>query len=41
MGQPSRRSTRERLEELEALRSKGLVTEDEYAGKRREILDEL
>lgn len=34
-------SARERLAELEALRVEGLVTEAEYAQKRREILDRL
>lgn len=38
---PQRRSTRERLDELEALRSNGLITEDEYTAKRKEILEQL
>jgi ATP-dependent Zn protease len=40
-GQPERRGTRERLEELETLRSKGLIAEDEYSAKRKKILKEL
>jgi hypothetical protein len=35
------RSTAERLEELKALRQKGLITEDEYQAKRRAILEGL
>ena len=31
----------ERLRELEALRAQGLITEEEYARKRQEILSEL
>ncbi len=34
-------SVREALRELEALRADGLVSEAEYAGKRRDILDRL
>jgi ATP-dependent Zn protease len=36
-----RRTARERLEELDALRSKSFITEDEYAAKRKAILEEL
>jgi hypothetical protein len=35
------RSTAERLEELNALRQQGLITEDEYQAKRRAILEGL
>lgn len=35
------RSTEVRLRELESLRSQGLVTEEEYAERRRSILDTL
>ena len=38
---PPGRSTAERLEELQALRQKGLITEDEYQAKRRAILEGL
>lgn len=41
LGGSARRSTRERLEELENLRSKGTITEEEYATKRKQILDDL
>ena len=41
VGPMRRRGTRERLEELEALRAKGLVTDEEYVAKRREILGDL
>ena len=35
------RSSEERLRELESLRSQGLVTEEEYAARRRAVLDSL
>lgn len=41
---PSGRAPRdavERLDELQRLRDRGLIGEDEFARKRREILDEL
>lgn len=34
-------SVEERLRKLDGLRAKGLVTQDEYAEKRRAILDDL
>jgi hypothetical protein len=39
MGRP--RPAKDRLAELEDLRSRGAITEEEYAAKRRQILDEL
>ena len=38
---PSSRSTTERLQELEDLRSRDLVSDVEYEAKRREILEKL
>jgi len=38
---PEPRSTAERLQELEALRRTGAVTDDEYAQKRRQIIADL
>ena len=35
---PARQTSRERLAELDGLRQQGLVTEEEYAAKRREII---
>ena len=35
------RDPEERLQELEQLKKKGLMTDDEYAKKRKEILDSL
>jgi Short C-terminal domain len=40
-GQPSKPSNSERLSELKAMRDKGLITEQEYQAKRRQILDEM
>ncbi|MFI7231291.1 SHOCT domain-containing protein [Nonomuraea angiospora] len=38
---PSERSAAQRLEELEALRTTGAITDDEYAAKRRQIISEI
>jgi hypothetical protein len=38
---PAPQSVEQRLERLEALREKGLVSDEEYAKKRQEILDSL
>ncbi|MCZ7583049.1 MAG: SHOCT domain-containing protein [Deltaproteobacteria bacterium] len=38
---PAEKSAEERLEELRRLRDKGLITEEEYEQKRREIVDAL
>ena len=38
---PEPRSSEQRLRELESLRTQGLVTEEEYAARRRAILDSL
>ncbi|MGW6502927.1 SHOCT domain-containing protein, partial [Nonomuraea angiospora] len=38
---PSERSAAQRLEELEALRTAGAITDDEYAAKRRQIISEI
>ena len=38
---PARRSTKERLEELQELRDAGLVSAKEADAKRRAILDDL
>ncbi len=40
-GEATVRSPEERLEKLEALRSKALITEDEYKSKRAEILGDI
>ncbi|MFI7127219.1 hypothetical protein ACIBQ1_16095 [Nonomuraea sp. NPDC050153] len=38
---PPERSAAQRLEELEALRTTGAITDDEYAAKRRQIISEI
>jgi len=38
---PTRSSARERLAELEELKTRGLLSEEEYAAKRREIVSSL
>ncbi|MET9242912.1 SHOCT domain-containing protein [Nonomuraea sp. NPDC003709] len=38
---PSERAAAQRLEELEALRTTGAITDDEYAAKRRQIISEI
>jgi hypothetical protein len=38
---PSVRSVSERLRSLEQLKTDGLINEDEYSSKRKEILGEL
>ncbi|MEV4110303.1 SHOCT domain-containing protein [Nonomuraea sp. NPDC049695] len=38
---PPERSTAQRLEELQALRGTGAITDDEYAAKRQQIISEL
>jgi hypothetical protein len=38
---PPPRSATDRLNKLKSLRDKGLVTEDEYQAKRRQILDRM
>ena len=40
-GPPARPAIRERLAELEELKGRGLLTEEEYAAKRKEILGSL
>lgn len=38
---PAARNTQERLRELQALYGQGLITQEEYEAKRKEILEEL
>lgn len=38
---PPSSSTEDRLNELQSLRDKGLITEEEYQAKRRKILDQM
>jgi hypothetical protein len=40
-GQPPGASNADRLKELETMREKGLITEEEYRAKRRQILDRM
>lgn len=37
----ARASTTKRLEELDQLRAKGLISDEEYAEKRKRLIDEL
>jgi len=39
--QPSGASNVDRLNELKAMRDRGLITEEEYQAKRRQILDRM
>ena len=38
---PKSKASSERLEEIATLKTKGLITEEEYAAKRQEILKDL
>jgi hypothetical protein len=39
--QPAAKTASERLQELQALKDKGLVTDDEYTARRQRILDSI